>query len=325
MWYRYVCLVVLVCLPSVSAAQMGGLDGLTAGNQEPTITLDPLFPSPGQSFTATVQDFSRTVFGSEITWSYNGTVIEEGSNQRSVELVAPAAGGNYELTAQLVTPVGLVQLVTTTINPIFIDIIIEPQTRVPDWYSGRALPSYASQINATILLHDGTDFLDPNQHVYTWRINQQAIEGGALRGGHKVSFATPRGSTPVLVVSVNDTRGTAIASRAITMPSLFPELFFYEKHSLYGVRNIPLQPDVAVVGGVLNLQAEPYFLDTRVYNRPDIAAWEINSVSTDTGSSNPYEITLSRVGSGGRTLLQFHVRSLQEVLQGVEEQIMISF
>jgi hypothetical protein len=325
MWYRYCFLFILVILPVVSAAQLGNFDSLTSGEQQPTITLDPRFPGPGESFTATLQDYSGTVFGSQITWRYNDVDIPDGLNKRSIELTAGAAGTSNRLVAGLRTVEERTAEVSITINPIFLDIIVEPQTRVPDWYIGRALPSYTSQVNATALLHDGTRFLDQTQLVYSWRVNQNQIDGGTIRGGNKVSFATPRGSMPTLVVSVINLQGEMIASRALAMPSVLPELVYYEKHALYGLSQLSINSSAALIGNVLTLQAEPYFLDTRVYNQPNVAEWEINGVVTNNGSNNPYEITLSRGGASGRTLLNFHVRSLQEVLQGVEDRVMINF
>jgi hypothetical protein len=242
-----------------------------------------------------------------------------------VTITAGAAGTSQTLTALLQTPNNQEQTVSVTINPIYLDLIVEPQTRVPDWYQGRALPSYSSQINATALLHNGTTFLDPASVVYTWRIDRDPIEGGAIRGGNKVSFLTPRGRGPVLFVTAANIQGKTIASRAILLRTVLPEMLYYEKHSLYGQSTLPIKSAAALIGNVLTLQAEPFFLDTRVYNQPDIAQWEINSIATDNGASNPYEITLSRAGTNGRTMVNFHVRSLREVLQGVEASVTVNF
>jgi len=325
MWYRYCLLFLLVLLPAVSTAQVGTFQSLTTSNQAPSIALSPSFPGPGQPFTASITDYSGSLFGSEITWTYAGEVVDTFANQRSAELLAGTAGSNATIQANLRTPQGTTEIITRTVNPIYIDIIIEPQTRVPDWYHGRSLPSYTSQVNATALLHNGTNFLDSNQIVYTWTVDQQTLENGSIRGGNKMSFTTPRGSAPVLTVNAADLQGNTLARRAVRMTSVQPDMEYYEKHSLYGMRKRPLQSNSALIGNVLTLQAEPFNLDTRVYNRPDIAQWEINNVETSNGVANPYEITLSRAGIGGRTVLNFHVRSLSEILQGTEDSVVVNF
>lgn len=325
MWPRYYFILLLVCLPFTTTAQVGTFQSVSSGSQPPSIELNPSFPGPGESFTATIKDFGGTLFGSQITWTYNGEVVEASTNQRSAELTAGAAGSDDVLQVTLNTPKGTVETITQTISPLYIDIIFEPQTRVPDWYAGRALPSTGSQVNATALINDGTNFIASDNLVYTWQVNRVSLEGGPIRGGNKVSFAAPNGSTPVVVVTVADTRGNTIARRGMVLTTVKPDIAYYEKHSLYGVKELPLQSTTAIIGNILTIHAEPFNLDTRVYNQPDIAQWEINSRETDNGVQNPYEITLTRAGVSGSTILNFHVRSLQTILQGAEANIRVNF
>lgn len=321
MWRRYTLLCLLVLFPFVSGAQFDlGNFGTPALN----ITLSPAHPSPGESVTASIDDYAGGLYGARITWTYDGIVLEDAANQRSIEIAAGAPGAPQTLQATLQLPQGGVETVSTTINPAYLDIIFEPQTRTPDWYAGRALPSLGSQVNATALLSAGS-FYNSNNVVYTWRVDQKVLEGGPIRGGNRVSFVTPRGAGATVRVTATDLQGTVIASRAIRIQSVVPELHFYEEHSLYGQQQVPIDQDFTLVGNALTLQAEPYFLDTRVYNQPDVAQWEINSQDTDNGSNNPYEIALTRSGAAGRTVVNFHVRSLREVLQGAEEQITVNF
>jgi len=53
MWQRYILLCVLVFLPLVSGAQF---DLGSFGAPSLNITLDPAFPSPGQTVTASIDD-----------------------------------------------------------------------------------------------------------------------------------------------------------------------------------------------------------------------------------------------------------------------------
>jgi hypothetical protein len=321
MSYRFWIIYILVIIPSAAFAQLD-LVGLT--NQETTITLNPAFPSPGELVTASLDDYSGGVYGAQIDWAYNGQLIENATNQRQVQFIAGAAGTDITIEAALDIPQGNTQYIREIISPIFMDIIIEPQTRTPDWYRGRSLPSLGAQVNATILLNDGS-FIDPTTVVYTWRLNKKVLQNGPVRGGNQMSFITPRGNSMVLSVIATKLNGEVIASRAVSVNSVLPELNFYEKHTLYGMKETPTLTSSNLIGSVLTLQAEPFFLDTQVYNNPDVALWEINRIKTDNNTQNPYEITLQRTGTNGQTAINFHVRSLQEVLQGAEERIAINF
>jgi hypothetical protein len=288
------------------------------------ITLNPSNPSPGDLVTASLDDYAGGVYGSEITWRYDGEVVPGAVNQRQIQFVAGDAGTDTTVEATLALPIGGTQTLQAIVSPVYMDIIIEPQTRVPDWYAGRALPSLGSQINATVLLNDGS-FIDPQSVVYTWRVNNKVIEGGPIRAGNKVAFPTPRGGGVTVSVTATKSTGETIASRAVSVGIVLPELSFYEKHTLYGMKSSPVTATTPLVGSILTLQAEPFFLDSRVYNNPDVAQWEINSVRTDNGSNNPYEITLRSTGQNGRMNVNFHVRSLQEILQGSEASVAINF
>lgn len=316
-----VLLFVAMCLPGISLAQFG-LE--TFDTPELAITLNPAHPSPGDIVTASLDDYAGGVFGAQINWTYNGVSVPNSNNQRSVQFIAGEAGTRSVLTADLTLTQGTSQSLTRTITPVYMDIVIEPQTRIPDWYQGRSLPSLGSQINATVLLNDGS-IIDPQNVVYTWRMNQRVLEGGPIRGGNRVSFITPRGNELVLSVTANDTRGNTIAKRTIAVKSVLPELSFHEKHTLYGVQSVPIQPSMQVLGSLLTVQAEPFFLDTRVYNNPDVAEWEVNSIRTGNGSQNPYEITLQGSNQQSNTRINFHVRSLEQILQGAEESTNIVF
>lgn len=317
--------ILLVCITfSVPFLVSAQLDLLGISNPEIGITLSPSYPSPGEVVTASLDDYAGGVFGAQINWSYNGEPILDATNERQIQFIASSAGVESIIEAELILAQGGSQIIRESIRPVFMDIIIEPQTRVPDWYLGRALPSLGAQVNATVLLNDGS-FINPQNVVYTWRLNKNVLEGGPVRGGNQMAFSTPRGRSMVLSVTAADTAGEVIASRLILVNAVTPELAFYEKHTLYGQRQLPIDGQTSVIGNVLTLKAEPFFLDTRVYNNPDVSEWEINRQSTDNGIQNPYEITLQRGATSGQTLVNFHVRSLQEVLQGAEEAIVVNF
>ena len=288
------------------------------------LVVTPPYPEPGQVVSVDLDDYAGGLFGATIEWSYNGDIIPTLENQRSIEFVAGDVGTTDVIEAALTTAAGVTETLSATVNPIYLDIILEPQTRVPDWYQGRSLPSIGSVVNATALVYDG-NLLNPADLVYTWRVNQQVLEAGPVRGRNVMAFNTPRGNTFLLSVTVARATGETIARETIVVNSVNPELAFYEQHPLYGPSAFPIDPNRAFIGNTLAVVAEPFHLDTRVYNNPDVAVWEINGLETDNGSRNPYEITLQRGATSGQTTVTFHVRSLREILQGVEDDLRLSF
>lgn len=287
------------------------------------IEMQPKYPAPGEVVTLSINDFRGSSYGANITWVLDGKVIPEAENKRQAKVTAGALGTTQSIEVILTQPGGGRESLQAVISPIYLDIIIEPQTHVPENYLGRALPSIGSIINATALI-SGAGFRNPDL-IYTWRFGQQIIEGGSLRGRNQISFTTTHGNTETLSVQVATLNGIVIANRSVAIPSATPEIHFYEVSALFGMSNKTITESVSLIGNSLVIAAEPYYLDSRVYNNPAITEWTLGNAVAETGGGNPYEVTLERTGSGGVLNLSFHVRDTAQVLQGAIGSTQINF
>jgi len=299
------------------------LDAQALVNPELILELQPEFPRPGEEVTITLNDYRGGTYGSAVTWLFNGNVIAEAENKRSTKVTAGALGTSDTIEVVLSKPGGGREVITSVVRPVYLDIIVEPQTRVPNFYLGRALPSIQSMVNVTALVNDGRF---RNDLVYTWRVNRKVLEGGPIRSQNKMSFEMPMGNEAILSLTVTEPTGRVLARRATFIPSVSPEMRFHTVSSLYGVNTKAIDDEYVLIGNSTTVRAEPYYLDSRVYNNPDIAQWQINNVTSDTVGNNPYEVTIQRVGLSGTTNLEFHVRdTTNQVLQGTEDSIQIRF
>jgi len=315
-------LLALVWFPIVSFAQ--GLDafGNEFINVQTKLEVRPSYPNPGQVVQITLDDYAGGSFGSAINWFSNGEPIPNTNNQRNISIFAGGLGSETIISAVLTNPDGRVETITHTLRPLYLDIIIEPQTHVPDFYVGRALPSFNSTIVATALLAGIPD--RPADLVYTWRVEREVLEGGALRGQNKISFTVPRGRSFVLSLEVADATGAVVARRSLSLPSVDPQLRFYEVNDLYGVSQIPISSSYRLVANSVSILAVPYNLDSQVFNNPDLSVWEVSGTEYQI-PGNPYLINLSKTGDTALFDLSFHVRSLSSFLQGAEDSIRVSY
>ncbi|MCA9357728.1 hypothetical protein KC902_00515 [Candidatus Kaiserbacteria bacterium] len=287
------------------------------------IEIQPKYPAPGEEVTLSINDYRGSSYGANITWVLDGRVIPEAENKREAKVTTGALGTTQSVEVILTRSGGGRESLQTVIRPIYLDIIIEPQTHVPENYLGRALPSIGSTVNATALI-SGAGFRNPDL-IYTWRFGQQVIEGGSLRGRNQVSFTTTNNSNETLSVQVATLDGSVIASRSISIPSVAPEIHFYEVSALFGMSKKTLSEGISLIGNSLVVAAEPYYLDSRVYNNPAITEWTLGNTIAETGGGNPYEVTLERTGSGGVLNLSFHVRDTTQVLQGAIGATQVNF
>lgn len=286
------------------------------------IELNPPFPQPGDVVTASLNDYGLGASGATISWELNGQLVPDATNARETSITAGEVGSQTNITARLQLTDGTIHVLNTVIEPYYLDIIIEPQTRTPATYSGRALPSQGSSVNATAIL--SADTVLNGDYIYTWSLNQRVVGKGSIRGNNQVNFEMPRGSRSTLSVTVSRATGEVLAQRFISIPSVKPELYFYEVHPLYGTISRALSRSYNLIGNSVVLSAEPYYLDSRVFNEPDIKDWEIGGEKTNT-FGNPYEITVQTVGESGSETVSFHVRSLSEILQGAEKSLTIRY
>ncbi len=291
-------------------------------SQEATLDLLPLYPAPGESFTASLNDYSLSGSASSIRWEVDGEVVTAAQNTRSVSLTAKEAGESMVISATIALSTGGSMTVRKTVTPVFLDIVVEPQTRTPSFYLGRSLPSVGSTINVTALI-DG--YATPmNDLLFTWRVNNTVIEGGSLRGKNKVSFEAPMGQRIILTLDVSRSTGEVVLRKSTEVFSVKPTIYFYETSSLYGLKTKPLT-SLSLIGNSASVQAEPYYLDTLTYNNPGLLEWEIDGNKSARTNGNPYEITLARDAGTGISNVNFHVRNLTQLLQGGEGTFRVNY
>ncbi|MEZ4194897.1 MAG: hypothetical protein R3B53_00655 [Candidatus Paceibacterota bacterium] len=297
--------------------------GLSVGGESLSIVLDPLFPTPESKFTATADDYALPSQGNSIRWYVDGKLLTESANKREITLTAKKVG--VPTTIELVVGLngGASASVKKVVNPAYLDLIIEPQTRIPSFYKGRALPSVGSLTNVTAIINAGE--VTPANLMYNWRLNGKALENGSVRGRNNITFAMPQGPYATLSLEVTTLSGEVIARRIFDIQSLTPTLSFYEMSTLYGLREKSVGGGLSLIGNSVTVKAEPYYLDLRTYNYPDLTEWRINGLLNDNNSNNPYEITLANGGGGGIGSADFHVRDTTQLLQGARANFQINF
>ena len=300
----------LLVSPSFTQAQ---LDSSFLNDSAPFLETQPDYPNPEDSITVTLNDYQSSNFGATIEWYIDGVLLTEAKNQRKITTNAGSVGQSSIIKAVMTGPTGRSEVASRTIRPIYLDIIVEPQTHVPDFYSGRALPSIGSIVNLTALLNDGS--MVNSELIYTWRVNDQVIDAGPVRGRNKVSFTTPQGSSIILSLQVTRLDGTVLARRSLVIPSVSPEVVFYEMNTLYGLSSQAVRSNFNMSGNSATLMAEPYYLDSRVYNQPSLAEWKIDNYPAGSSGNNPYAITLERTGNPGIADLVFWLRNVPALLQ----------
>jgi len=292
--------------PMAALAQLP-IGGIGTG---PTLELSPVSPEPFTSVSVRLSDYGTTLGGGAVRWFVNGVAVPDSDNQRQIIITAGESGQRQLVEARITPPSGTPVVLQQVFTPYYLDIIIEPQTRVPAQYTARALPSEGSTVLARAVLSAP---FDPTGLTYSWRVNDAVLYAGPILGQQQAQFVMPPGDAVVSVTIMR--RGEVLASKSVELLASEPLLRFYTQNPLYGISRIPLSERLTMLGGSAIVRAEPFYLDNQTYNQPGLLEWTTSGGVRGTQNNNPYDLTVELTTPG---TVGFHVRNLTRLLQGVE-------
>lgn len=300
----------LFCVPFLAAAQLS--DDLYG--KQLSISLSPQYPNPGEVVTVSLDDYSLGVTNQSVRWTLNGRSLDVAADSRNFTFTPTEPLKPYSIGVILTTATNQRLTANTTVTPRYLDIIVEPQTYVPAWYTGRAEPTVGSLNRVTALLHTNNGPVDSNQFTYIWKVNNTVINGGGQHGGYQTVYTTPIGSSHLLTVEVLDNSGTLISKRTTTIVTSEVRTVLYEVSPLYGVHTTPIGPTLPMISNSLTLTAIPFNLDVRGFSQNLFTQCQINNQTIAAGK-DPFTITLGRQGTG-QSEVSFKLRNQDALLQG---------
>lgn len=288
------------------------------------LSLSPRYPEPNEEVTAKLNDYSINTNGAKIRWFVDGREVPEAENLRSLNFHSGALGDTVEVIAITTLPNGSVLRAQSSVTPIRLDMLIEADSRVPSFYKGRAIPTSGGMVQVTALPFTGTDH-SPESFSYTWKIGSEVQGGGSHFGKNTTSFTA--GFEKEILVSVNviDIDGSLVTSESIYVPLADPEMYFYVVNPLRGISEIAMNNNFIFLGEEIKVRAEPYFIDNALFLENPHQEWKLNRKAIQNPSTDQQEITLRRSGDSGSFSLEFHVRNLKRLLQGIKESVQINF
>lgn len=314
-----------ICIFSVSTQDTyAQFSGMGASSDASTIIPSPRYPEPGENVVFTINDYSINTNGAVVQWFIDGNEVAEARNERKLSTSAGALGTQKVVLAVTTLPNGSKLEAKHVIKPIRIDMLIEADTLTPAFYKGRSIPSSGSPIRVTAIPFTG-DAKSPESYSYTWRVGDEVQGGGSRFGKNVITFTSGFEKSIQVSVDVLNSTGVLISNKSIYVPLSDPELYFYEINPLRGMSETAIQKGFTFVGDEIRVRAEPYFISDNLLTQNPHREWKLNNQTIQNPSSDPQEITLRKEGDSGSFTLEFHIRNLQQLLQGIKDSIVISF
>lgn len=308
----------LFIFPFGTHAQVGGL------NQNIAIITSPHYPEPNTETTISLDAYTYDTTGASITWYVDGMEETAAKNQRSFDLVTKAVGEVTEIKVVVKFRTGQTLSKTTIINPVRIDMVVEADTLVPTFYRGRALPTTGSIARVIATPHTGKT-ISPQDLTYSWKHDNKVLFGGPVKGKQVAEIEVGMGLEQIITVEIIDDLGKPIARKSIVLPLSKPEVVFYEENPLRGASRQAIAKTHFMTGDATTLRAEPYYMSADIFSNNPLIEWKIDGHKVTNQSSDPQYLSLERITSNGSSKINFHIRNLKQLLQGVESEFTLRF
>lgn len=264
------------------------------------LALTPQFPSPNSVVSVHLTSFGTSINGASISWAIDGKIATTSANQNSIDILLKGAGESTVVEANVTAPSIGTRKLSRTIAPGAVDIIVEPNTHVPEGYQGRALPSVDSYVRIVAVpqLFRGAARIDKKDVLFTWSINGNTLFGGAQLGTDSTTVPMPRSGVLQIDVIATSKDTTRVAKQTLTLRNIKPLVRFYEDSSLFGM--ILNSPASFIVGkDEITLRAEPYYLPSDALFGGRLAyTWTVDG--TQRGNTTGNTLTLERASTRPR-------------------------
>lgn len=320
--YVAILTVILFTLPFFVFAQISSTGGIDTSKT--TLSIYPTSPKPNQEITAKIVIYDTKFFVKEIQWFLNGERQTSFDDAREMKFTAGNAGETTNLEARIINSTGQIVSLSNSVTPIYIDIILEPDTYVPNFYQGRPLATNGSRARATALVDYGNGIRE-DQFSFKWILDKlNVLGGGVLPGQSNITFEVPM-RYGLLEVEVYTEDGQFVGEAEISLPRVSSEMHFYERSSLYGLQNKSLKDDTFINTNGVTIEGAPYYISTdTLLGNPKIV-WNIGYEDVNTPPTNPLSISLERTQASGETTVNLSVTDPDNFLQMVFGKVRLKY
>ena len=277
-----------------------------------SIVITPTVPSPNQTVSAEVRDFSVDLNSSTITWFVNGSETDKGIGKTNTSFQIGGSGATTTVRAFITPLSGQSKEATTQISVADVDLVWTANTYTPPLYKGKSLYSPQSSIVIAAI----PQFPNNSGLIYTWKNGNTVLgsQSGAGRNTLVLSGSILGGSQNISVkVTSSDKKIKAVSSANISPRDV--NVVVYEDGE--GIDNA-ITDSYILTNDSVRLRAVPYYISSPSAQY----TWSVNGQATSNTSDL---ITLNTEGRQGVAQIDVSVKHIQNFLQSARESLIINF
>ncbi len=240
--------------------------GAVSSPIDTSIEIIPEYPGPNTRVQATLKLSSVNISTAEVAWVVNNVILKSGKGIQTIEIETGNIGDKMEVSAVIKPTNGPVLVVQNIINPSSIVLLQEAEVYTPPFYKGRPRFSTNSIVRLeaiTEIAKENGSIYSPDELTYVWSRNSIVIPEVSGIGKSFIRIKGPNYlGNDLISLKVLDVKGSTRAEIATFIKSGTPQLLLYEKKPLIGHALFNAINDTeALSGRVLNIVAEPYFIE----------------------------------------------------------------
>jgi hypothetical protein len=232
---------------------------------EASLSLVPKNPAPYSSVTLTVNSYSFDVNTADITWKSGDVILLAAQGAKSLTVQTGGIGSKLNITVLMETKAGVRVEQTVTITPESVSLIYEsPESYIPLFYEGLALPSDGARVQFTALPQmneDGT-ILSPKKIAYSWYVNDMYLKENSGIGKQTATIPLDilTESTQVKVITRSQDGGMAEKTIQVYPHQVLPLLYGYDE--ILGIDYSKLYTKRIESTKDFTIALEPYYFST---------------------------------------------------------------
>lgn len=281
----------------------------------------PADPQPLQSVRIEAQSYSADLNQANITWRYNGRIIDGGIGRKTISVTAPASGavGTITITA---TGAGFDETAATLLlRPGSVDLLWEAaDSYTPPFYKGKALLSTNGLIRVTGIPSAAA----PKQLVYTWSRNNSVLNTSSGYGKASVLMRNSELES-IERISLEASSGSFTGSAALTLTPGEPSVVAYQKDEGFIDYANGTSNSVTTSQNGLVLHFEPYFFSVPLSLANSLAISISENDNDVTNTDHPNELYLSAPERRGGSIFTVAINTIAYTLQQLNRPFTINF
>ncbi|MFH0804528.1 MAG: hypothetical protein V1896_02920 [Candidatus Zambryskibacteria bacterium] len=323
--------VCLIVLPTVSGAQMGGLniDIPYALSNELGVGIIPNYPRPNEMVFLNLELYTGDLSSADITWSKDGETVLSGKGEIKYSFNAGPIGKETDIKVNIKLINGVSFSKNFSLTPASVDMVWEANSYVPPFYRGKALHPRQGVLKIVAMpefVKNGRRVPSENL-VYKWSNDAESYQDQSGYGKNVLVLnGSLFGRSENLQVLISDPINNLVAQGFIDVPTIDPEIVFYENNPYYG------HIFESAIANIFNLKTEevqilaaPYFF-TKESGGGLQYEWTLNG-QTIPGLSGSRTAVFRRPEdkTTGRSVISLRMENTNRILQQADNSLTMSF